>query len=81
MNVRGNLALPLEEWTKQSRNEIEAIIDEKLKFVDFPETKDLMPAELSGGMEMQKRIAVARALRSLRRSQQELGMRSRTKAL
>jgi phospholipid/cholesterol/gamma-HCH transport system ATP-binding protein len=58
--VRENLALPLEELTRKSAAEIEAIIDEKLRFVGLPETKALMPAELSGGMR--KRVAVARAL-------------------
>jgi phospholipid/cholesterol/gamma-HCH transport system ATP-binding protein len=60
MTVRENLALPLEELTRKSASEIEAIVDEKLEFVGLPETKYLRPDELSGGMK--KRIAVARAL-------------------
>lgn len=60
MTVRENLALPLEELTDQSGVQIEKIIDENLEFVGLPETKDLLPGELSGGMR--KRIAVARAL-------------------
>lgn len=59
-SVRDNIALPLEELTNKSRTEIDKIVDQKLDFVGLPETKDLMPAELSGGMR--KRIAVARAL-------------------
>jgi phospholipid/cholesterol/gamma-HCH transport system ATP-binding protein len=60
MTVRENLALPLEELTDKSESEIERIVNEKLEFVGLPETKNLLPNELSGGMR--KRIAVARAL-------------------
>ena len=60
LTVRENLALPLEELTTKPDIEIEAVVDEKLRFVGLPQTKALMPAELSGGMR--KRIAVARAL-------------------
>jgi phospholipid/cholesterol/gamma-HCH transport system ATP-binding protein len=60
LSVRDNLALPLEELTRKSRNDIDAIVDEKLGFVGLPDTKELFPGELSGGMR--KRIAVARAL-------------------
>lgn len=60
MTVRENLALPLEELTRKSAAEIEKIVDEKLAFVGLPETKHLLPNELSGGMK--KRVAVARAL-------------------
>ncbi len=60
LTVHENLALPLEELTEKAPEEIEAIIGEKLEFVGLPETKDMMPDELSGGM--QKRIAIARAL-------------------
>jgi phospholipid/cholesterol/gamma-HCH transport system ATP-binding protein len=60
LTVRGNLALPLEELTEKSREEIDHIIAEKLEFVGLPETTHMMPHELSGGM--QKRIAIARAL-------------------
>jgi phospholipid/cholesterol/gamma-HCH transport system ATP-binding protein len=60
LNVRDNLALPLQELTRKTRNEIEVVVDEKLGFVGLPDTKELFPGELSGGMR--KRIAVARAL-------------------
>jgi len=59
-NVRDNVALPLEELTDKSRNEIDKIVDEKLDLVGMKDTKDLLPEELSGGMK--KRIALARAL-------------------
>jgi phospholipid/cholesterol/gamma-HCH transport system ATP-binding protein len=58
--VRENLALPLEELTDKSQEEIDRIIDEKLAMVGMEDTKDLMPSELSGGMR--KRVALARAL-------------------
>jgi phospholipid/cholesterol/gamma-HCH transport system ATP-binding protein len=60
MTVRENLALPLEELTDKSADEIEKLVDEKLHFVSLPDTKNLLPDALSGGMR--KRIAVARAL-------------------
>jgi phospholipid/cholesterol/gamma-HCH transport system ATP-binding protein len=60
MTVRDNVALPLQELTDKSRLQIEKIVDEKLEFVGLPNTKHLLPDELSGGMR--KRVAVARAL-------------------
>lgn len=60
MTVRDNVALPLEELTSKSRSEIDKIVDEKLEFIGLPDTKHLLPSELSGGMR--KRVAVARAL-------------------
>jgi len=60
LNVRENLALPLEELTEKDAKEIESIVMEKLELVGMEESKDKMPAELSGGMR--KRIGLARAL-------------------
>ena len=60
LSVRDNLALPLEELTEKPASEIDEIIDEKLGLVGMQETRDKMPAELSGGMK--KRIGLARAL-------------------
>ena len=60
LNVRGNLALPLEELTDKTDKEINRIIDEKLELVNMADVKERMPAELSGGMR--KRIGLARAL-------------------
>ena len=60
LNVRENLALPLEELTEKNAKEIESIVMEKLELVGMEESKDKMPAELSGGMR--KRIGLARAL-------------------
>ena len=58
--VRENVALPLEELTDKSRDEIDKIVDEKLELVGMQDSKDQLPEELSGGMK--KRIALARAL-------------------
>ena len=60
MNVRDNVALPLEELTRKSRDEIDRIVDEKLALVGMLEAKEQMPSELSGGMR--KRVSLARAL-------------------
>ena len=59
-NVRDNVALPLEELTRKTRDEIDAIVDEKLDMVGMKGVKDQMPSELSGGMR--KRVSLARAL-------------------
>src|SRR3954469_21990835 len=59
-NVRDNVALPLEELTNKSRDEIDKIVDEKLELVGMQEAKSQMPAELSGGMK--KRVSLARSL-------------------
>ncbi len=60
LNVRDNLALPLEELTDKDEDEIDRIIGEKLDLVNMSDVQDRMPAELSGGMR--KRIGLARAL-------------------
>jgi len=59
-SVRDNVALPLEELTEKSREEIDKIVDEKLELVGMRDAKELMPSELSGGMK--KRVSLARAL-------------------
>ena len=58
--VRDNIALPLEELTDKSREEIDKIVDEKLSLVGMQDAKDKLPSELSGGMR--KRVSLARAL-------------------
>ena len=60
LNVRDNLALPMEELTDKGEAEIEKTVDEKLDLVRMRHVKTAMPAELSGGMR--KRIGLARAL-------------------
>jgi phospholipid/cholesterol/gamma-HCH transport system ATP-binding protein len=58
--VRDNVALPLEDLTDKSREEIDKIVDEKLELVGMQDSRELLPEELSGGMR--KRVALARAL-------------------
>ncbi len=60
LTVAENLALPLTELTRKSRNEIETLIDEKLEMVGMKDMRQKMPAELSGGMR--KRIGLARGI-------------------
>jgi len=59
-SVRDNVALPLEELSDKSREEIDQIVDEKLSLVGMVDAKHQMPSELSGGMR--KRVSLARAL-------------------
>ncbi|MEP6708499.1 MAG: ATP-binding cassette domain-containing protein [Verrucomicrobiota bacterium] len=59
-NVRDNVALPLEELTEKSPEEIDEIVEAKLGLVGLAGSKEQMPSELSGGMR--KRVSLARAL-------------------
>ena len=59
-NVRDNVALPLEELSGKTREEIDQIVDEKLSLVGMVDARYQMPSELSGGMR--KRVSLARAL-------------------
>jgi len=59
-NVRDNVALPLEELTTKTADEIDKIVDEKLALVGMSDAKHQAPSELSGGMK--KRVSLARAL-------------------
>jgi len=61
MSVRENLEFPLRRhWIKLSQHEIDEMVMESLTNVNLENTADMMPAELSGGM--QKRIALARTM-------------------
>lgn len=60
LTVHDNLALPLQELTRNTRAQIDHIVDEKLELVGMKGTGALLPGELSGGMR--KRVAIARAL-------------------
>jgi phospholipid/cholesterol/gamma-HCH transport system ATP-binding protein len=60
LNVRDNLALPLEELTDKSRREIDDLVMQKLAMVGMEDARDKMPSELSGGMR--KRVALARGI-------------------
>jgi phospholipid/cholesterol/gamma-HCH transport system ATP-binding protein len=60
INVFENVAYPLFEHTKMTERMIEEKVSQILKIVNMEEAKDLMPSDLSGGM--QKRIGLARAM-------------------
>lgn len=60
LKVKENISLPLKETTHLSRREINKRVCESLETVGLLHTKNMYPAELSGGM--QKRISIARAL-------------------
>jgi phospholipid/cholesterol/gamma-HCH transport system ATP-binding protein len=60
LTVRDNVALPLEEMTDKTKEQIDQVVDEKLELVGMKEARNLMPSELSGGMR--KRVSLARAL-------------------
>jgi len=60
MTLLENICLPLEEFTDLPPDAIRLIALLKLKQVGLETSGDLMPAELSGGM--QKRGAIARAM-------------------
>jgi len=60
MTLLENICLPLEEFTDLPRDAIRLVALLKLKQVGLETSGDLMPAELSGGM--QKRGAIARAM-------------------
>jgi phospholipid/cholesterol/gamma-HCH transport system ATP-binding protein len=61
LSVAENIAMPLKEYTKASKDLIEKIVFQKLEIVGLPkEAANLFPSELSGGMI--KRASLARAL-------------------
>ena len=60
LTVRENVACYFREFTKLNEEQIEGKVKELLGFVGVEEAIDLMPEELSGGM--QRRVAIARAL-------------------
>lgn len=61
LTVRQNIQFPIREFMKVSERLLDEIVVAKLTMVGLrPETADLYPSELSGGMI--KRVALARAL-------------------
>lgn len=60
MNVFENVAFPLREHTEMSEDEIARAVKEKLGLVNLPNTENLMPVDLSGGMR--KRVGLARSI-------------------
>jgi phospholipid/cholesterol/gamma-HCH transport system ATP-binding protein len=60
INVFENIAYPLYEHTKLSYKEIEHKVHEMLSLIDLSGKENLMPSDLSGGM--QKRVGMARSM-------------------
>jgi phospholipid/cholesterol/gamma-HCH transport system ATP-binding protein len=60
MNVGENVAFPLREHTRLEPDEIDEIVERKLRQVGLRNVSHKMPSELSGGM--QKRVGLARAV-------------------
>jgi phospholipid/cholesterol/gamma-HCH transport system ATP-binding protein len=60
MSLLENVSLPLEEFTELPPDAISVIAMSKLQLVGLAHAADLLPSEISGGM--QKRAAIARAM-------------------
>jgi phospholipid/cholesterol/gamma-HCH transport system ATP-binding protein len=60
MNVFENIAFPLFEHTTLTEEEIDHKISQVLNLIGLKDAKELMPSDLSGGM--QKRVGLARAM-------------------
>ena len=60
MTLAENVALPIEEYTDLSSNEIRELVFFKLSMVGLAGYEDFYPAEISGGMR--KRAGIARAI-------------------
>lgn len=60
VSVFENVAYPIFEHTQLKELEVVERVDEILKLVNMEESKNLMPSDLSGGM--QKRVGLARSM-------------------
>ncbi len=60
LTVGENVAFGLRRHFSLPEEEVQVRVDELLKLVGLPDAKNMMPAELSGGMK--KRVGLARAL-------------------
>jgi phospholipid/cholesterol/gamma-HCH transport system ATP-binding protein len=60
LNVRENIAYGLREHLQMTEEEIDARVDESLRYVGLPGVEQMWPADLSGGMK--KRVGLARAI-------------------
>jgi phospholipid/cholesterol/gamma-HCH transport system ATP-binding protein len=60
LTVAENVAFFLEEHSDMAPEAIQERVEDCLEFVNLPETQELLPEEISGGMK--KRVAIARAI-------------------
>lgn len=60
INVFENIAYPLFEHTKLTYQQVKEKVAEMLKLIDLEGREEIMPSDLSGGM--QKRVGMARAM-------------------
>lgn len=60
LTVQENVAFGLRRHTELTESEVAEVVKARLSMVGLPRTENLMPSELSGGM--QKRVGLARAL-------------------
>ncbi|MBP7830430.1 MAG: ATP-binding cassette domain-containing protein [Kiritimatiellae bacterium] len=60
LNVGDNVALPLREHTRLGEDEIDRLVEEKLRLVNLEDIMEKFPSDLSGGMR--KRVGLARAI-------------------
>lgn len=60
LTVGENIAFPIQEHTRKTKDEVAAIVAQRLRLVGLPGVEKKMPAELSGGQR--KRVALARAI-------------------
>lgn len=60
LTVEENLAYPLKEHTQMNSEQIHQKVNQMLELIDMKGTNELLPGELSGGM--QKRAGLARAI-------------------
>lgn len=60
LTVEQNILFPLEMFTRQSKRDMKARVNEVLERVNLKDANHKFPAELSGGMK--KRVALARAI-------------------
>lgn len=60
ISVFENVAYPLFEHTRMKEEEVEERVMEILELVNMADARDLMPSDLSGGM--QKRVGLARSM-------------------
>ena len=60
MTVFENVAFPLREHADMNEEELSRVVREKLELVNLPNTENLMPVDLSGGMR--KRVGLARSI-------------------